>query len=95
MMFDFAKKMYFGEITTGIKSTQDRTFIKLLELSSIMVSASGVSKAIFLPTDPNELCERVKLFLNEKQAGNKSELIKEEINALVDNLSEYKFISTN
>ena len=58
-----------------------------------MVSASGVSKTIFLSSDPNELCDRLKLLLQEKQTGNNSDIINEEIVAIVDKLLEYKCIS--
>ena len=50
-----------------------------------MVSASGVSKTIFLSSDPDELCNRFKLLLQEKQAGNNSDIINQEIVAIVDN----------
>ena len=46
--------MYFDERAPGIKSTQDRTLIKLLKSPGLMISASGVSNTLFLPSDPNE-----------------------------------------
>ena len=49
-----------------------------------MVSASGVSKTIFLSFDSDELCDRLKLLLQEKQAGNNSDMINQEIVAIVD-----------
>ena len=55
-----------------------------------MVSASGVSKTIFLPSDPNELRDRLKLLLQEKPAGNNSHITDEEKVAVVDKLLEYK-----
>ena len=57
-----------------------------------MVSASGVSKTIFLPSDPNELCDRLKLLLQEKHAGNNSDIINDEI-VIIDKLLEYKCIT--
>ena len=67
-----------------------------------MVSSSGVSSShkksfsntIFLTSDLNELCDRIKLLLQEKQAGNNSSIIDEQIVAIVDKLLEYKCIST-
>ena len=53
-----------------------------------MISASGVSKTIFLPSDPNELCDRLRLLLQEKQAGNNSNIFNEEIVVIVNNLVE-------
>ena len=58
-----------------------------------MVSASGVSKTIFFSSDHDELCDRLKLLLQEKQAGNNSDIINDEIVAIVDKLLEYKCIS--
>ena len=93
LMYDFAKEMHFDERRVGNKSTRDRTLIKLLKSPGLMVSASGVSKTIFLSSDPDELCDRLKLLLQEKQAGNNSDIINNEIVAIVDKLLEYKCIS--
>ena len=60
-----------------------------------MVSASGVSKRIFLSSDPDELCERLKLLLQEKHGGNNSDIINQEIVVIVDKLLEYKCITKN
>ena len=73
LMYDFAKEMNFDLKAQGNKSTRDRTLIKLLKSPGLMVSAPGVSKTIFLSSDPDELCNRLKLLLQEKQAGNNSE----------------------
>ena len=93
IMYDFAKEMNFDLKAQGNKSTRDRTLINLLKSPGLMVSASGVSKTIFLSSDPDELCDRLKLFLQEKQAGNNSDIINEEIVAIVEKLLEYKCIS--
>ena len=61
LKYDFAKEKHFDEKNVGNKSIRDRKLIKILNSSGLMVSASGVSKAIFLSTDPNELCDRLKL----------------------------------
>ena len=55
-----------------------------------MVSASGVSKTILLSSDPDELCNRLNLLLQEKHAGKNSDVINYEIVAIVDRLLEYK-----
>ena len=91
LMYDFAKEVNFDLKAPGNKSTRDRTLIKLLKSTAIM--ASGVSKTIFLSPDPDELCDRVKLLLQEKQAGNNSDITNKEIVAIVDKLLEYKCIS--
>ena len=93
LMYDFAKEMHFDPKASGNKSTRDRKLIKLLNSPGLIVSASGLSKTIFLSSDPDELCERLKLLLQEKHAGNNSNIINEEIIAIVDKLLEYKCIS--
>ena len=91
LMYDFAKEMHFAGRRVGNKSTRDKTLIKLL--NSPTTKASGISKTIFLSSDPNELCDRLKLLLQENHAGNNSNLIDEEIVAIIDKLLEYKCIS--
>ena len=62
-----------------IKSTRDKSLIRLLKSPGTMISASGVSsshkksisKTRFLSSCPNELCNRLKVLPQEKQAGNK------------------------
>ena len=93
LMYQFAKEMNFDLKAQGNKSTRHRTLIKLLKSPALVVSASGVSKTIILSSDPDELCIRLKLLLQEKQAGNNSNLINDEIVAIVDKLLEYKCIS--
>ena len=93
LMYDFAKEMHFDTKALGFKSTRDRSLIKLLKSPGLIVSSSGVSKTIFLSSDANELCDGLKLLLQEKQAGNNSDIINAEIVAIVDKLLEYKCIS--
>ena len=91
LMYDSAKEMYFDVKCTRNKSTQDRTRIKLLKSSAI--KASKVSTQI-LSESFSELCERLKLLLQEKQAGSVSDSFDGEIVAIADNFLEYKCIST-
>ena len=93
LMYDFAKEMKFDTKPVGNKSIRDRKLIKLLNSPGLIVSASGISKTKFLSSDPNELCDRLKLLLQEKQAGTNSNIINDEIVAIVDKLLEYKCIS--
>ena len=93
LLYDFAKEMHFDPKAFGNKSTRDRKLIKLLNSPSLMVSAAGLSKTIFLSSDPNELSDRLKLLLQEKQAGNNSDIINIEIVVIVDKLLQYKCIS--
>ena len=55
--------------------------------------ASGISRTILLSSDPNEVCDRLKIILQEKHAGNNSDIINDEIVAIVDKLLELKCIS--
>ena len=93
LMFDSAKEMHFDTKAQGNKSIRDRKLIKLLKPPGLMVSASGVSKTIFLSSDPDELCDRLRLLLQEKHAGNNSDIINDEIVAIIDKLLEYKCIT--
>ena len=90
IMYDFAKEMNFDMRAQGKESTSDRTLIKLLKSPAIL--ASGVT-TIFLSENPDESCNRLKFLLQEKQAGNNSDIINQEIVAIVDKLLEYKCIS--
>ena len=65
-----------------------------------MVPDSGVSKKKssakrrYLPSDHNDFCDCLKFLQEEKQVGNTSEIIYEEIVAIEDKVLEYKCIST-
>ena len=91
LIYEFAKEMKYDIDSIGRPSVRHNSMIRLLEQPAIM--ASGFSKTIILSSDPNELCDRLKLLLQEKHGGNNSNLIDEEIVAIVDKLLEYKCIS--
>ena len=91
IIYQFAKEMNYDIKSTGRPSTRHNSMIRLLDQPAIM--ASGFSKTIILSSDPNELCERLKLLLQEKHAGNNSDIINDEIVAIVDKLLEYKCIT--
>ena len=91
LIYEFAKEMKYDTKSTGRPSTRHTSIIKILESPAIM--ASGISKTIILSSDPNELCDRLKLLLQEKHAGNNSDIINNEIVVIVDKLLEYKCIS--
>ena len=91
IIYEFAKEMNYDIKSTGRPSVRHNSMIRLLDKPAIM--ASGVSKTIFLSSDPNELCNRLKILLQEKHGGNNSNLIDEEIVIIVDKLLEYKCIS--
>ena len=91
LLYDFAKEMYFDVNASGNESTRDRTLVKLHKSPAIF--ASRVS-TIFLPVNPNELCNGFKAVLQEKQTGKNSNITNDEIVALVDKLLEYSCIYT-
>ena len=93
LMFDFAKETHLDVRGHGRKSTRGSTHIKLLKSPGVMVSASGISNTFFLSSNPDEFCDRITLFLQEKHAGDNSDTINKEIIAKVDKLLEYNCIS--
>ena len=70
LIYEFAKEMNYDAKSTGRPSIRHTSIIKILESPAIM--ASGISKTIFISSDPDELCERLKLLLQEKHGGNNS-----------------------
>ena len=91
IIYEFAKEMNYDIKSTGRPSVRHESMIRLLDKPAN--KASGISKTIFLTSDPNELCDRLKSLLQEKHGGNNSNLIDEEIVIIVDKLLEYKCIS--
>ena len=91
LIYEFAKEMNYDTKSTGRPSIRHNSVVKILNSPAIM--ASGISKTIFLSSDADELCERLKLLLQEKNAGNNSEIINEEIVVIVEKLLEYKSIT--
>ena len=91
LIYEFAREMNYDTKSTGRPSTRHTSITNILESPAIM--ASGISRTIILSSNPNELCDRLKLLLQEKQAGNNSEIINDEIVAIVDKLLEYRCIS--
>ena len=75
LIYEFAKAMNYDVKSTGRPSTRHNSMVRLLDQPAIM--ASGFSKTIILSSDPNELCDRLKLLLQEKHGGNNSNLIDE------------------
>ena len=91
LIYEFGKERMFDIEQKGRKSNRDKSMIKLIESPAIMVS--GISKTIFLSSDPDELCNKSKFLLQEKYDGKISDINNDEIFAIVDNLLGYKCIS--
>ena len=68
--------MSFDQKVLGIKSTRDESLISFFKSPAIM--ASGLS-TIISPENPNELFDRYKMFLKEKQGGNISDEFNEKL----------------
>ena len=66
LMYSFAEEMYFGVRAQGNKSSRDCTHIKLLNSPVLIHSASGISNTIFLSSDLNDICDRIKLLPQKK-----------------------------
>ena len=90
LMYDFSNEMKFDLEAQGRKSTRDSNLINLLKSPAIV--ASSIS-TIILSSNPDELCNKMKLLIKEKHAGNNSDIINDEIVAIVDELLEYNCIS--
>ena len=91
LRYDFAEGMQFDVKRQGRKSTRYRTLINLPKSPAIM--ASGFPNTICLSSNPDELCDRMKLLLQEKHAGSNSNIFNKEIVAVFDKLLEYKCLS--
>ena len=91
-MYDIAKEKNFDLKAQGNESIRDRTLINLLKSPGLTISASRVSQTIYLPSDPNQLCDRLKLLIHEKKSGINSDIVKQDIAAIVDKLIEHKCI---
>ena len=64
--------------------------MKLLNLPDNM--APGISKIVLL-SDSNELCDKLNILLQEKETGNNSDSLNNDITAIVDKLLQYKCLS--
>ena len=88
-IYEFGKEMTFDIKQKGQPSNRDKSLMKLNHSPAII--ASGIS-TMFLSSDPNQLCDRIKLLVQEKQAGSNSNIINDEIIAIIDKILEYKCI---
>ena len=91
LIYDFAKEMNYDTKSVGRPTIRHNSIVKILESPAIL--AFGFSKTIILSSDPDELCDRLRLLLQEKHGGNNSDIINDEIVCIVDKLLEYKCIS--
>ena len=59
--------MNFDTEAQANKSPQDRTLKNLIKSPNLMISAFGISKTIFLPSNGDKLCDRLTILLQEKK----------------------------
>ena len=90
LIYEFGKEMNFNIKQKGRKTNRDKSVIKILK--SPAITASGIS-TVFSPSDPNELCDKLRILLQEKKTGKISDRNTDEIVALVDKVLKNKFIS--
>ena len=83
LIYEFGKEMKFDNKQKGRKRDRDESLKRLLKSPAIL--ASGISSK-FLRLDPTEVCDRKKLILQKRKAGNNSKLINDKIAAIVDKL---------
>ena len=91
VILEFAEEKNFDIKNTGRPSTRDKSPIKLLSSPAIMASGNST---MFLTSDLDKFCDRLKILLRIEPARNNSDILNEEIIAIVDNLLEDKCIST-
>ena len=84
-IYEFGKEMNFNIRQKGGNSGTDKSLLKLPKSPAIM--ASRIS-AIFLSSKVDELCNRLKLLLQEEKAGNNSAITNDEIVVILDKLIE-------
>ena len=83
--------MNYDTKSTSRPSIRHSSITKILNSPAIL--ASGISKKLTLSSDPNELCDKLRLLLQEKHGGKNSNLIDEEIVVINDKILECKCIS--
>ena len=77
-MTKFAKEMCFEKKASSRKSPKDQSLVRLLKSQAFVASGImlaklsvhvlyGDTKTRFLSSDPNELCDRIKLSTQEKK----------------------------
>ena len=90
IIYSFLNDMKYN-INYGDKKSRRYHFIKAMLQPQI---GSGLN-FIFLPSDPDELVDQLKLLYFEKVGGNDNPMLSEQIIAIADKLLQYQCITTN
>ena len=102
LIYSFLNDMKYN-INYGDKKSKRYYFIKDLinqyiyqhipyQLSQL---GSGFNQYVFLPSDPDELVDQLKLLYFEKVGGNDNPMLSEQIIAIADKFLQYQCITTN
>ena len=97
LIYNFLKDMKY-DLNYGDKKSKRYYFIKHLinqYTYQQSQSGSGLNQYIFLPSDPDELVDQLKLIVLEKVGGNDNPMLSEQIIAIADKLLQYQCITTN
>ena len=90
LIYNFLKDMKY-DLNYGDKKSSRYNIIKYLFQPQL---GSGI-KFVFLPYDPDELVDQLKLIVLEKVGGNDNPMLSEQIIAIADQLLENECITTN
>ena len=88
--YNFLRDMNY-DLNYGDKKLNRYNFIKSMLQPQI---GSGLN-FVFLPSDPDELVDQLKLLYFEKVGGNDNPMLSEQIIAIADKLLQYQCITTN
>ena len=88
--YNFLRDMNY-DLNYGDKKSNRYNFIKSMLQPQI---GSGLN-FVFLPSDPDELVDQIKLLYFEKVGGNDNPMLSEQIIAIADKLLQYQCITTN
>ena len=88
--YTFLRDMNYN-LSYGDKKSNRYNFVKSMLQPQI---GSGLN-FVFLPSDPDELVDQLKLLYFEKVGGNDNPMLSEQIIAIADKLLQYQCITTN
>ena len=98
LIYYFLKDMKY-DINYGDKKSSRYNIIKYLFQPQLGSGRKFTSQrpvvCVFLPSDPDELVDQLKLLYFEKVGGNDNPMLSEQIIAIADKLLQYQCITTN
>ena len=90
-IYNFLKDMKY-DLHYGVKKSSR---YKIIRYSLQTQLGSALNRFVFLPSDPDELVDQLKLTVLEKVGGNDNPMLSEQIGAIADKLLENECITTN